>query len=220
VRPTALSTPGTSANAGYVPLTIAKLSNPSDPYYVNPNPITGLIGSGTGRNVLNYTASPNGPIRTGVNGLPISMLQITGVTPPDQIVTSRSGDHTTGYPKVSFSFTSMYTIGRGAFKGLKFGGTANVAWKIADYYYYPNGYSPTATRTLLYRPTKALFNAIVGYDKKFRKVTWSLQLNVNNVFDDYDVFIRPNNITGFSGINQAIWTNQPREWTLSTSFKF
>jgi hypothetical protein len=36
----------------------------------------------------------------------------------------------------------------------------------------------------------------------------------------HEVFIRPNNITGFSGINQAIWTNQPREWTLATSFKF
>jgi outer membrane receptor protein involved in Fe transport len=220
VRPTALATPGTAANAGYIPLTIAKLSTPGDPYYANPDPITGLLRATTGRNVLNYTASPNGPIRTGVAGLPISALQITGVTPPDQIVTSRSGDHTTGYPKVSFSFTSVYTISRGALKGLKFGGTVNAAWKTLDFYYYANGYSPTATRTPLYRPTKILVNALLGYDKKFKKVTWSTQLNVNNVFDDYDVFFRPNNIAGFSGTNTVIWTNQPCEWTLSTSFKF
>jgi outer membrane receptor protein involved in Fe transport len=220
VRKTALSTPGTSANAGYIPLTIAKLSDPTDPYYVNPNPITGLIGASTGRNVLNYTASVNGPIKTGVGGLPISALQITGVTPPDTIVTSRAGDHTTGYPKISFSFTNVYTVPSGTFKGLRFGGTANVAWGIADYYYYPTGYSPTATRILLYRPTKALFNAILGYERKFKGVTWSAQLNVDNLFNNYSVFIRPNNISGYAGISQAIWTNQPRTWTISTTFKF
>ena len=220
VRPTALNTPGTVANAGYVPLTIAKLSTPGDPYYANPNAITGLIGAGTGRNVLNFTASPNGPIRTGVAGLPISNLQITGITPPDTIVTSRAGDRTTGYPEMSFSFTNVYTVPSGTFKGLRFGGTANVAWRLADYYYYPTGYSPTATRTLLYRPTKALFNVILGYERKFKKVTWSTQLNVDNVLNDYAVFIRPNNISGYAGINQAIFTNQPREWTWTNTFKF
>jgi outer membrane receptor protein involved in Fe transport len=220
VRPTALATPGTSANAGYVPLTIAKLSTPGDPYYTNPNPITGLLGSTTGRNVLNYAASPNGPIRTGVAGLPISALQITGIKPPDQIVTSRAGDHTTGYPEMSFSFTNVYTVPSGFLKGLKFGGTANVAWRLADYYYYPTGYSPTAERKLLYRPTKALFNGILGYERRFKAFTWSAQINVNNLFNNYSVFIRPNNITGYSGINQAIWTNQPREYTFATTFKF
>jgi hypothetical protein len=220
VRPTALATPGTSANAGYVPLTIAKLSSPTDPYYVNPNPITGLIGTSTGRTVLNYAASPNGAIRTGVAGLPISALQITGITPPNTIVTSSAGDHTTGYPEMSFNFTNVYTVGNGIFKGLKIGGTANVAWRLADYYYYPTGYSPTATRELLYRPTKALFNAILGYERKFKWVTWSVQINVNNVFNNYSVFIRPNNISGYPGINQAIWTNQPREYTFGTGVKF
>ncbi len=220
VRPTALNTPGTSANAGYVPLTIAKLSDPKDPYYANPNAITGLIGSGTGRNVLNYTASPNGPIRTGVAGLPISKLQITGITPPDTIVTSRAGDHTTGYPEMSFNFTNVYTFSESFLRGFKVGGTANVAWRLADYYYYPNGYGPTATRTLLYRPTKALFHGIFGYEHRFKRVTWSAQVNVNNMFNNYSVFIRPNNISGYSGIDQAIWTNQPREYTFATTFKF
>lgn len=220
VRPTALATPGTSTTAGYIPLTIAKLSTPGDPYYVNPNPITGLMATTTGRNVLNYAASPNGPIRTGVAGLPISKLQITGITPPDQIVTSRDGDHTTGYPEASLSFTNVYTVAQGMLRGLKVGGTVNLAWRLADYYYYSNGYSPTATRTLLYRPTKALFNGILGYEHRFKRVTWSTQINVNNLFNNYSVFIRPNNITGYSGIDQAIWTNQPREYTFTTGLKF
>ncbi len=220
VRPAALATPGTAATAGYVPLTITKLSTPSDPYYVNPNLITGLIGATTGRNVLNYTASPNGPIRTGVTGLPISALQITGVTPPATIVTSRAGDRTTGYPEMSFSFTNVYTVPRGVLKGVKFGGTANVAWRLADYYFYPSGYSPTARRTLLYRPTKALFNAILGYERRFAKVSWSTQLNIDNLFNNYSVFIRPNSISGYGGINQAIWTNQPRQYVWSNTVKF
>lgn len=224
VRPTALTTPGTSANAGYIPLTIAKLSTPGDPYYVNPDTVTGQLGSSNGRTLLNNTTAAsviaNGPIKTGVTGLPISMLQITGVTPPGTIVTSRSGDRTTGYPELSLNFTSMYTVPEGRFKGLKLGGTASFFWRKGDYYYYPDGYSPGARRELFSRPNSALFNAILGYQRKFSKVTWSVQVNVNNVLDDYDVLIRPNSINGFSGINGAIWTNQPREWTVSNTFRF
>ncbi|HVU32647.1 MAG TPA: TonB-dependent receptor [Opitutaceae bacterium] len=220
VRPTALSTPGTAANGGYIPLTIAKLSDPKDPYYANPNPITGLIGSSTARNVLNYTKSPNGPIKTGVAGLPISDLQLTGITPPDEIVTSRSGDHTTGYPEMSLNFTNVYVVPAGGLKGLKIGGTASFAWRLADYYYYPSGYRATATRTLLYRPTKVLFNGILGYERRFRNITWSVQLNIANMFNSYSVFIRPNSISGYAGIDQAIWTTQPRCYTLTTTFRF
>jgi hypothetical protein len=152
--------------------------------------------------------------------LPISALQIMGVTPPDQIVTSRAGDHTTGYPEMSFSFTNVLTVPEGAFKGFKIGGTTNVAWRLADYYYYPAGYSPTATRTLLYRPTRALFNAILGYEHRFKRFTWSTQVNIDNLFNNYQVFIRPNNISGYSGISQAIWTNQPRQYVWSNTIKF
>ncbi|MBI5381922.1 MAG: TonB-dependent receptor plug domain-containing protein [Opitutae bacterium] len=220
VRPTALTTPGTAASAGYIPLTVAKLSTPGDPYYANPDPTTGLLGSSTGRSVLNYTASPNGPIRTGVTGLPISQIQVTGVRPADNIVTSRAGDKTTGYPEMSFSFTNVYTVSTGLLRGLKVGGTVNLAWRRADYYYYPTGYSPTASREMFYRPTQALFNAILGYERRLKRVTWSTQLNIDNILNHYSVLIRPNNISGYAGISDALFTNQPREITWTNTIKF
>jgi outer membrane receptor protein involved in Fe transport len=221
VRPTFLATPGTSADTGYIPLTIAALSAPGNAYYASPDPTNGLLRTSNGRTILNFVSPTNGPIRTGVAGVPISKYQLTGLTLPPTIVTSQSGDRTTGYPEMSFNFTSVTTVASGVLKGVKYGGTANVAWKRGDYYYYPNGYSPTADRALYSRPTSALFDLILGYDHKLgRNVTWSTQLNVNNIFNHYDVLVRPNNITGYSGINTALFTNQPREWTWTNTFKF
>ncbi len=227
VHPTTTSTnpaPGTSANAGYVPLTVAKLSDPNDRYYANPDPTTGRLLSSRGRNVLNNTSAAsvqaNGWIKTGVTGLPISELQIAGITPADTIVTSRAGDRTTGYPELSFNFTNMYTFSSGLLKGFRAGGTVSVAWRRGDYYYYPDGYTPVARRELFSRPTEARLNAILGYERRLKRVTWSTQLNVDNVFNDYEVLIRPNAVVGYSGVNTAVFTAQPRTYTWTTTFKF
>lgn len=221
VRPAFLATPQTATTAGAIPLTIVALSTPGNAYYANPDPANGLLRTSNGRTILNFVDPANGPIRTGVAGVPIARYQLTGLTPPPTIVTSQSGDRTTGYPELSFNFTSVYTIPAGVLKGVRFGGTANVAWKRGDFYYYPNGYSPTASRVLYLRPTSALFDAILGYGHKLgHRLTWSTQLNVNNMFNRYKVLVRPNNITGYSGINTALFTNQPREWTWSNTIKF
>ncbi len=220
VRPTFLVTPGTSANAGYIPLTIAMLSTPGNPYYANPEPISGRMLASNGRNVLLRAHTTHGAIRTGVTGLPMSEYQLTGMTPLDTIVTSRDGDRTTGYPELSLNFTNMYTFTAGALKGFRIGGTGLFMRRLADYYYYPEGYSPVAERVIFFRPTQVRFNGILAYERKLRKVTWSLQLNVNNIFNNYDVLIRPNNIAGFSGINNAIFSAQPREYTWTATLKF
>lgn len=221
VRPTFLATPGTSANAaaGYIPLTVSALSTPGNAYYANPDPTNGLLRTSNGRTILNFVDPTNGPIRTGVAGLPISRYQLTGLNLPPTIVTSRAGDRTTGYPELSFNFTNVYTFATGMLKGVKVGGTARASWRLGDYYYYPNGYSPTASRTLFSRPTSALFDLILGYDHKLgRRLSWSTQLNVNNVFNHYTLLLRPNNITGV--INTALFNNQPREYTWSNTIRF
>lgn len=221
VRPAFLNTPGTSASAGYVPLTIQALSTPGNAYYANPDPTTGQLLSSNGRTILNYVHPTHGSVRTGVAGLPVAQHQLIGVNPPDTIATSRAGDRTTGYPEFSMNFTNMYTFSQGALRGLRLGGTANLAWRRGDYYYYPNGYGPAAPRALFSRPTSALFDLIVGYEWRFtRKYALSLQMNVTNVFNDYEVLIRPNNITGYNGINNALFSNQPREYTWTATFKF
>lgn len=220
VSPTFVGTPGTSANAGYIPLTIAMLSTPSSPYYANPDPETGSFRTSGGRTVLLNVNPTHGAIRTGVAGRPMSQYQLTGVTPITEIVTSRAGDRTTGYPAMSFNLTSVYTVSSGALRGLKFGGTASVAWDTGDYYFYPNGYSPTATRELFRRPTSAQFDGILGYERKFGRFTWSTQVNVRNLLDHYKVVIRPNNITGWNGLNNAMLSAEPRSyvWTNTLSF--
>ncbi|MCX6951541.1 MAG: hypothetical protein NTV51_05060, partial [Verrucomicrobia bacterium] len=221
VRPTFLATPQSATTAGAIPLTIAALSTPGNAYYANPDPTNGLFRTSNGRTILNFVDPVNGAIRTGVAGVPISQYQLTGLSLPPTIVTSRSGDRTTGYPELSFNFTNVYTFSTGVLKGVKIGGTANVAWGRGDYYYYPTGYSPTADRQLYSRPTSALFDGILGYEHKLgRKFTWSTQLNINNLFNHYQVLVRPNNITGYSGINTALFTNQPREYTWTNTFKF
>ena len=220
VRPAFLATPGTAADAGYIPLTIDALSTPGHAYYANPDPVTGLLQTSNGRTILNYVHPANGAIRTGAAGQPIARYQLRGVTPIPEIVVARRGDRTTGYPGLSLNYTALHTFAQGALKGVRLGGTANLAWKRADYYYYPAGYGPTAARTLFYRPTSALLDAIAGYQRRFGRIEWSTQLNVTNVLNHYSVLIRPNNITGYSGINNALFTNQPREWAWSNTFRF
>jgi S-adenosylmethionine synthetase len=73
-----------------------------------------------------------GAIRTGVTGLPIAKMQVTGVTPIDEIVATRAGDRTTGYPEFSCNFTNVYTVSSGLLRGLKLGGTVNISWRTAD----------------------------------------------------------------------------------------
>jgi outer membrane receptor protein involved in Fe transport len=220
VRPTFLATPGTAADAGYIPLTIAALSTPGNAYYANPDPENGVLRTSNGRTVLLAVNPAHGSIRTGVTGVPISRYQLTGVTPIDKVVTSRAGDRTTGYPEISSNFTSVYTLSGGPLRGLKVGGTANFAWRVADFYYYPNGYSATASRQVFSRPTRGTFDAILGYERKLRHLGWSTQLNVRNVFNRYEVIIRPNNITGWNGVKSALFTTQPREYTWTNVIRF
>lgn len=220
VRPTYSSTPGTSANPGYIPLTIAMLSTPGNAYYANPDPVTGRILPSNGRTILLRTHATHGPIRTGVTGLPITDLQLTGVTPAGTIVTSSDGDRTTGYPEFSLNLINFYSFQSAPLKGFRVGVIANVAWRTGDYYYYPNGYTPGAERTLFVRPVRAQFDLVLGYERKFKKVTWSTQVNVDNVFDRYEVLIRPNSITGYSGINSAIYSAQPRSYAWTNTIKF
>jgi outer membrane receptor protein involved in Fe transport len=221
VRPAFLATPQTATTAGAIPLTIAALSTSGNAYYANPDPTNGLLRTSNGRTILNFVDPANGPIRTGVAGLPIARYQLTGLNLPTTIVTSQSGDRTTGYPELSFNFTNVYTFATGALKGFKLGGTASASWGRGDFYYYPTGYSPTAVRELYSRPTVALLDLILGYEHKLgRKLSWSTQLNVTNLFNHYKVLVRPNNITGYSGINTALFTNQPREYTWSNTIKF
>ena len=217
---TAVVEPATTAGA--VPLTVALMSNPSSIYYANPVAISGAINSSSVAATVLKTVDPtHGAILTGAVGQPISGIQINpGFTVPASIPTSVAGDSTVGYPEFSLNFTNMYTLSSGPFEGLKFGGTAGLGWKRADYYYYTTTYAPGVPRVLFRLPILVRFDGILGYERKFRRVTWSTQLNVNNLFNRYQVVILPNSLSGYAGVDDAVFDQQPRLYSLSTTFSF
>lgn len=224
---------------GAVPLTITMLSTPgaNNPYFANPNLISGAINRGSAAaNILLGTGNAaginaNGPILTGRVALPISELQLnktlSGVNPPGVIVATRVGDKTTGYPEYSANLTSNYTFeGEHFLKGLSLGGSFSAGWRQRAYYYYATPVTAanalTLRRTLLYTPPPRQFNLIVSYARRIGRYQWSTQVNVANVFNRYDIRLQPNATTGYnvtSGIN-ATFYQQPRAYTWTNTIRF
>ncbi|MCX6951525.1 MAG: TonB-dependent receptor plug domain-containing protein [Verrucomicrobia bacterium] len=213
----------TAANA--VPLTIAKLSTVGDPYYANPQAVTGAISRTNRAGLVLSSVDPvRGPILTGVTGLPISQQQINpGFKPPGTIVTNVAGEKSTGYAKYSFVFTNNYTFSRGWLKGLSVGGTASVGWQYRHYYFYPNGLADPANspRELFMWPTQARFDGLLGYRRKLsNRYEFATQLNVYNLFNRYHVLILPNYTTGWAGVKDATFDQQPRSFLWSNTISF
>jgi hypothetical protein len=101
-------------------------------------------------------------------------------------------------------------------------GRSSIPAMYRDYYYYPSGISLAATPALFTMPTSGTVNLIAGYSRKFRRVTWDIQLNVSNLFNHYDIVILPNATTGYTstaGLN-ATFSNQPRAYTVTNTLKF
>ena len=209
---------------GAVPLTVALMSTPGSAYYANPVAISGAIAPGSNAaRVLQVVDPVRGPLLTSRTGLPISSIQINpGFTPIGHIVTSTAGELSVGYPKYSFNLTSLYTFSEGWLKDFQAGGTVMASWENRRYYFYPNGAgtSTGAVRELFNFPDQRRFDLIVGYRWKFGRFGVSTQVNVNNIFNRYDVIILPNALNGWPGPNNATFTQQPRLylWTNTITF--
>jgi outer membrane receptor protein involved in Fe transport len=223
--------------AGATPLTITAMSTPGNFYYANPDPISGRINSGAVvANILKGTGdaaniNAHGQIITGATMLPISQLQLNkalaGINPPGTIVATRVGDKTTNYPEYSANMTSVYKFdGENFLRGFEIGGTVSMSWKNRAYYYYATPVTAanalTLRRTLLYAPDQKQFNLITGYSHKWGRYLWRTSLNVNNLFNHYEIKVLPNATTGFNTITSlnATWYGQPRAflWTNSVAF--
>lgn len=219
-----VTTPVVSATtSGAVPLTIAMMSTPGNPYYAQPEDVTGRIApTSAAARVLNITDPVRGSILTGVTGLPISDLQINpGFTPPGEVATTIAGEKTTGYGEYSLNYTSMYTFTEGRLRGLRVGGNLALDWRNRAFYFYPNGTSGTnPKREAFYWPRTQRVSLILGYDLRFRRYGFSTQLNVNNVFNRYDVIVTPNAITGWAGVKNATFFQEPRRYVWTNTFSF
>lgn len=225
VNPTGANAPVAATVSAAIPLTIAKMSTVGDPYYANPQAVTGAI-SRTGRAglVLSTVDPVHGPILTGATGLPISALQINpGFKPPGEIVTNVAGEKSTGYPVYSMVFTNHYTFSQGWMKGFSVGQTVSLGWGYRQFYYYPNGLADPSNspREMFLWPTQVRFDGILGYTRKIgRKLEFSTQVNIGNLFNRYHVLILPNFTAGWSGIKDATFDQQPRTWLWSNTISF
>ena len=228
VSSTATRATVSSAGApGAVPLTTTMMSTPGNPYYANPAAISGVINVNSGAaTILNALSDPlaaqHGPILTGAVGLPISKMQIQlPFTPAGIIPIMQAGDMVQGAPQFSVNLESVYTFSQGPLKGLRIGGTYQGSWMYSAYYYYPVGLAKDPTNRALYSwPTRSLFNGILGYEWKWRRIRVSTQLNVSNVFNHYHIVILPNYANGWAGPNDATFDTQPRSYVWSTRFNF
>ena len=226
---------------GAIPLTINLMSTPGagNFYYANPDPTSGHIDRGsivadilTG-DIPSAAANINarGPILTGAINLPISALQLNpqlaGINTPGTIVATRIGDKTTGYPEYSANLTTNYSFrGESRLRGLSVGGSLALSWKNRAYYYYETPLTAanalTLRRTLHYAPNRNQVNLTVSYTRKFGRYEWNSQLNINNVFDKYDVGLLPDVATGFNTATniRATWYQQPRSFVWTNTLKF
>jgi outer membrane receptor protein involved in Fe transport len=222
------STPGVAGQAGFVPLTVEKLSNPADLYYADPDPDNGRFRASGIQTLLQSDAGP-ARINTGEVGRPMSEYQLTGVTPLQAATTSLRGERTTGYPEVSLNLTNTYTLQRGPLKGLRLGVTVIGEWERNDFYYYENGYAEDAPRLLHKRPALVRANLLCSYTRRFGRLLWTSQLLVTNLFDRQQMLTRPDALWGFherrpdnnAAIRRSAYeTVAPRSITWTNTFKF
>lgn len=214
-----------ATSTGATPLTIAMMNDPSSLYYANPVNPTGAINSSSAvATVLAVSDPTHGPILTGAVGLPISQLQITpafGV--PTTVQAFHQGDHSLGTPQLHVVLTSLYTISSGWAKGFKFGGTVNGAYQTVGYYYLVSGFTTAnPQRKAFYLPNSTTLNPIIGYEHHLGKLLWSTQLNINNLFNHYDVVVLPSQATGYTTVANltASFFGQPRTWVWTNTVKF
>ena len=233
VNPTFNSTSphATATTPGAIPLTVTSLSTPGNVYFANPTVVNGAISSSSNAATVLKLADPvHGSILTGNSLLPISAYQLntalTGIAPPGVVVAARAGQFTTGSPVYSVSSTGVYTFPSGLLNGFSIGGSVNLNWKYQAYYYYS---VPPTTATiftdvpsLYYQPDLVQFNLISSYTRKFRRVTWSTQLNITNLFNRYEVAFLPSTSTGFTipTAEGATYFGTPRAYTWSNTIRF
>ena len=227
VSPTATQVLAAGA-PGAVPLTLALMNSPASRYYANPAPESARINPTSAVATILRTVDPvRGSILTGATGLPISALQIAPLAdspPVGTVVVARAGDLAAGNPKYSANLTGIYTFTSGLLRGVRLGGTVSKSWTVTSYYYYEGGVSGARPRLAFHLPRPVRFDAILGYQRKLGRYSLSTQLNVNNLFNRYDVALLPSATTGFSGARgtgiTATFNAEPRlaVWSFTVGF--
>jgi hypothetical protein len=219
-------TQNNNANAPRQQLTIAMMNNPTSGYFAVLDPDSGRITNATALR-LTTTSASGATVGTGRLGLPISAHQLAFTDPNNLkgfITVAQGGEPTAGYAQYSANFTNNYAFSEGRLKGVMIGGTAFFRARDRTYAYtqvFRNaaGVVTSSERRMFSLPDALRFNAVLSYKRKInRRLDWSTQVNINNLFNTYDVVIMPNGNTGDP--RTARFTTEPRAYVWSNSFSF
>jgi outer membrane receptor protein involved in Fe transport len=209
------------------PLTLTMINTSGNPYYANPDPISGSITSSLLKTTLTTVDPVHGKSATGVTGLPLSAMQYAWANPGNGTVTVvQAGDKNTGINEYTFNFQNRYQFSEGFLRGFGVFTDLRTYYKNRAYYtqYFPTGTSNTlrATRVLYRLPSATVINLGLSYHHKlwgrFDRFNWQTQLNMNNALNHYRVWVLPNSS---NGVNlQARLSTAPRQfvWTNTISF--
>ncbi len=208
----------TGGNNRTTPLTLAMINDPANRYYANPDRSSGAITNANLRTILTAVDPLRGTAATGTPGLPLSAMQYNFQSPyPNGMYTIyQAGDKNTGFNEYSLNFQNNYTVSAGILKGLSLFTDVRTYAQNRAYYVF----DPVARSRSLYRlPRSTIFNAGLTYRHKItEKFLWTTQLNIQNVFNHYKVWVlpdAPNRQTLLARLSA-----QPREfiWTNTISF--
>lgn len=73
---------------------------------------------------------------------------------------------------------------------------------------------------MYHRPDMTQFNLIAGYGWRIGRFPLSMQLNVSNLLNRYNVLVMLNPTTGFNGPLIATIDSQPRAYMLTSTISF
>ena len=213
----------TQVGGTWVPLTVAMMNDPSNPYWATPADDNGRIQTSNLRRVLQFFVGANGSALTGRTGLTTADIPYTWTDPNGtggQATVAKKGEYTIGYAKYMSSLTNSYSFtGDNLLKGITIGGTVGVGMDYRTFYYN----TPGGGRELYRSPDTWQVDAFVSYRRKLgKRFGFSSQVNISNVFNNYSFGTLPNNGSGFTNpANLAVtFYGQPRlyVWTNSISF--
>jgi outer membrane receptor protein involved in Fe transport len=207
-------------------LTVAMMNDPASPYFAVLDPDSGRITNAAALR-LNTSNAVGALVGTGRTGLPISAHQLRFTDPNGNggfITVAVADEATSGYAQYSANFTNSFTVANGPLKGLGFGGTAlyrggDRTYAFTQVLRNTAGVVTGTERRMFSLEDSFRFNAVFSYKRKLSKrIEWTTQVNVNNMFNSYDVVILPNENTGEA--RTARFTAEPRTWVWTNTFSF
>lgn len=134
-------------------------------------------------------------------------------------ITLADGRRPLGQIPQKMNFRTSYDFAEGALKGIGIGGA--MRWTDRPIVRFVSPATLTTAPVVAYGPRQIFADLNVGYRRKLtllrRSVTWSIQLNVNNLFDNDRYVVLRQNAAGET-LNYRF--NDPREWIVTNRFTF